>query len=75
MSKKLKQAIMLKEVSVRNKTSGEVSVWYRTEEGERRTQILKPFSAQELAPKLVDARYLQFSNLEDLVRRGAVQIL
>lgn len=75
MSKKLKQAIMLKKVSVRNKTSGEVSVWYRDENGTRRTKIIKPFTTQELSPKLVEADFLQFSNLEDLVRKGAIQIL
>lgn len=75
MSKKLKQCIMLKKVSVRNKMSGEVSIWYRDADGKRRTYVLKGFATQELAPKFVEAEYLRYSNLEDLVRRSAIEIL
>ena len=75
MSLKLKQAILSNKVSVRNKTSVEVKIWYRTREGNRATKNLGPFAVTELAPKLTDAARLRTSNLDDLVKRGAIAIL
>ena len=75
MSKKLKTAILANKVSIRSKQSGEVSVWYRTREGQRSTVVVRGFSTTELAPKLTDAAMLQWSNLDQLVKQGAIEIV
>lgn len=75
MSLKLQQAIIAEKVSVRNKTAVEVQIWYRTREGARATKIVGPFAIVELAPKLTDAIRLRASNLDSLVKRGAITIL
>lgn len=75
MSKKLKTAILANKVSIRSKQSGEVSVWYRTREGGRSTIVVRGFTTTELAPKLTEAAQLQWSNLEQLVKQGSIEIL
>lgn len=75
MSKKLKAAILAEKVSVRGKTSGETSVWFRDPEGKRVSITIGPFATVELAPKMTEAKMLHWSNLEELVKRGAIEIL
>ena len=75
MSKKLKSAILAEKVSVRNKITGEVNVWFRGRDLQRHTLILRTFAEEELAPKHTEAVLLQFSNLEDLVKQGLIEIL
>jgi hypothetical protein len=74
MSKKLKAAMMAQQVSVRSRQSGEISVWYRDREGKRQTVVVRPFTTIELAPKLTEAKLLQWSNLDQLIRQGAIEI-
>ena len=76
MSKKLKAAMMAGKVVVRSKQSGEVSIWYRDRDGRRQTVLVPGFAEVELAPKLTDAKLLQWSNVEDLVKqRGGIAIV
>jgi len=75
MSKKLKRAMMATNVKVRNKTTGEVMVWYRDRSNKRQTLALRSYATEELAPKLTDAMMLQWSNLEDLARASLIEIL
>jgi hypothetical protein len=75
MSKKLKRAMMATNVKVRNKTTGEVMVWYRDRSNKRQTLVLRSYATEELAPKLTDAMMLQWSNLEDLARASLIEIL
>lgn len=75
MSKKLKQAMLGENVSVRSKQTGQVSVWFRDVQGNRQTFLLKPFATAEIAPKLTEARLLQWSNLAQLVKLGAIEIV
>ncbi len=75
MSKKLKAAMLSGEVSVRSRQTGQVSVWYRNRQGVRSTFLLDKFVTAEIAPKLTDAKMLQWSNLAQLVKVGAIEIL
>lgn len=75
MSKKLKAAMMADKVVIRSKQSGQVSVWYRDRNGERKFVVVNGFATVELAPKLTDAVRLQWSNVEQLVKARAIAIV
>lgn len=75
MSKKLKAAIMAGTVKVQSTQSGQVSVWYRDREGNRKTVLVSGFSVVELAPKLTSAELLPWSNIEQLTKQGAIRVL
>jgi len=75
MSKKLHAAIHNGNVSVKNRRGVEVLVWYRNKNGERRTVIIPPMGIVEIAPRLTEAKMLQWSSLKDAVRRGDLDIL
>ena len=75
MSKNFKAAILSGKVTVRSKQSGQVSIWYRDRDGERKTVVVGPFATVELAPKLTDAARLQWSNVEQLVKQRSIAIV
>ena len=75
MSKKLKAAMLGNEVLVRSKQTGQLLVWFRDRDGKRKTALVSPFTTVELAPKLTDAKLLQWSNLAQLVKLGAIEIV
>jgi len=74
-SAKLNQAMLANKVSVQSKQSGEALVWYHDREGVRRTLVVGRFGTFEMAPKRTDAKRLKYSNLEALVKRGAIRIV
>lgn len=74
MSKKLKAAMLASKVEIRSKQTGEVTVRYLDRNKKRAQVKIAPFATIELVPRRTDAKLLQFSNLERLVKLGAVAI-
>jgi len=75
MSKNLQAAILSGAVTVRSKQSGEINVWYRDIENERKTLTIPGKATREIAPKLTSAPKLKFSNVGKLVNSGALEIV
>lgn len=76
MSKRLDKAIAEGNVTVRNKTSGEVVVFATNAQGNPTNLIIPPYADFELAPKYLPASFLKRSrNLFQLVRDGMLRVM
>ncbi|MFA5135493.1 MAG: hypothetical protein WC505_06945 [Patescibacteria group bacterium] len=75
MSQKLRKCIQLGKVVVRNRTSGEVIVYYPLPDGSPATATISPGGSMELAPKFTTPAMLMKSNLEELARKGHVTFI